>query len=257
MIADDTVLFRQGLVRLFTEAGVDVVGEAGVAEAVLALAASKLPDVAILDIRMPPTYRDEGLAAAETIRRQLPGVGVLLLSQYVEASYALRLIGGQQGHCGYLLKDRVLDTRELVEALERVTAGELVIDRTLIDEMLERRRSANAIDAVSGREREVLALMAEGLTDRGIAQRLWITPATVETHVRHIPPKLSLPAGAGEQQARPCGTDVPPRRHPGCRGRRRQRDPTAGRCHCDQQHLGRRRVDFPGFRSQTFCAGPA
>lgn len=94
MIADDTVLFRQGLVRLFTEAGVDVVGEAGVAEAVLALAASKLPDVAILDIRMPPTYRDEGLAAAETIRRQLPGVGVLLLSQYVEASYALRLIGG-------------------------------------------------------------------------------------------------------------------------------------------------------------------
>src|SRR5262249_55739566 len=97
----------------------------------------------------------------------------------------------------------------------------LVIDRTLIDEMLERRRSANAIDALSGREREVLALMAEGLTDRGIAQRLWITPATVETHVRHIPQKLSLPAGAGEQQARPCGTDVPPRRHPGCRGRRR------------------------------------
>jgi DNA-binding NarL/FixJ family response regulator len=121
---------------------------------------------------------------------------VLVLSQYVEATYALRLLTDQQGSCGYLLKDRVANTDALMNALERVTAGELVVDRALVDELLERRRTADAVEALSSREREVLALMAEGLTDNGIAQRLYLTRATVETHVRHILQKLSLPGGA-------------------------------------------------------------
>lgn len=196
MIADDSVLFREGLARLLTEAGIDVVGEAADAAELLGLAETELPDVAIVDIRMPPTHRDEGLAASEAIRRQFPDVAVLVLSQYVEASYALRLINDQQGRCGYLLKDRVLKTEDLVDALQRVTAGELVIDRQLVDAMLDRRKTADALAVLSPREREVLALMAEGLTDRGIAERLWITRDTVETHVRHILQKLAIPTGA-------------------------------------------------------------
>jgi DNA-binding NarL/FixJ family response regulator len=200
VIADDTVLFREGLARLLTDAGIDVVGEAGDGDELVELAERERPDLAIVDIRMPPTHRDEGIAAAETIRRRLPEVSVLVLSQYVEASYALRLISDQQGHCGYLLKDRVLRTADLVDAVERVTAGELVVDRALVDALLERRRAADPLEALSAREREVLALMAEGLTDRGIAERLWITPATVETHVRHILQKLSLPDGAANNR---------------------------------------------------------
>jgi serine/threonine-protein kinase len=200
VIADDTALFRQGLARLLTETGIDVVGEAADAAGIITLAERERPDAAIVDIRMPPTHRDEGLVAAETIRKQVPDVAVLVLSQYVEASYALRLIGDQQGYCGYLLKDRVLNAGELADALKRVTAGELVVDRALVDAMLARRRAADALDALSTREREVLALMAEGLTDRGIARRLWITPATVETHVRHILQKLSLPEGAANNR---------------------------------------------------------
>ena len=200
VIADDTALFRQGLARLLTETGIDVVGEAADAAGIITLAERERPDAAIVDIRMPPTHSDEGLVAAETIRKQVPDVAVLVLSQYVEASYALRLIGDQQGYCGYLLKDRVLNAGELADALKRVTAGELVVDRALVDAMLARRRAADALDALSTREREVLALMAEGLTDRGIARRLWITPATVETHVRHILQKLSLPESAANNR---------------------------------------------------------
>jgi len=200
VIADDTVLFREGVARLLTDAGIDVVGEAGDGGELVQLVERERPDVAIVDIRMPPTHCDEGLAAAETIRRRVPGVAVLVLSQYVEADYALRLISDQQGYCGYLLKDRVLKTSDFVDAVTRVTAGELVVDRSLVDALLERRRTANPLDALSAREREVLALMAEGLTDRGIAERLWITPATVETHVRHILQKLSLPDGVANNR---------------------------------------------------------
>jgi DNA-binding NarL/FixJ family response regulator len=200
VIADDSVLFREGLVRLLTEAGIEVAGEAGDGEGLVELAEATSPDVAIVDIRMPPTHQDEGLVAAKAIRDRQPQVSVLVLSQYVEASYALRLLNEQQGHCGYLLKDRVLKTADLIDAIERVVEGDLVVDRELVDELLERRRKADPLADLSSREREVLALMAEGLTDRGIAQRLWISPATVETHVRHILQKLSLPAGTTDNR---------------------------------------------------------
>ena len=200
VIAEDTALFRQGLARLLAEAGIEVAGEAADAETVLALVAEHEPDVAILDIRMPPTHTDEGLAAAAAIRQSHPSVGVLVLSQYVEASYALRLIGAGEGHCGYLLKDRVLDAGELVAAAERVAAGETVVDPELVTQLLARPRAPDPLEELTEREREVLALMAEGLTDRGIAERLWVTPKTVETHVRHILRKLDLPSGAANNR---------------------------------------------------------
>jgi DNA-binding NarL/FixJ family response regulator len=143
---------------------------------------------------MPPSHTDEGLVAAQVIRRRRPETGVLVLSQYVDAAYALRLVDGAQSRCGYLLKDRILDAPELVTAVRRVDEGEVVIDPGLVDELLTRRREESALDELTERELEVLGLMAEGLTDRGIAERLWLTPRTVETHVRHILQKLGIPA---------------------------------------------------------------
>jgi serine/threonine-protein kinase len=200
VIADDAALIRTGLARLLADAGVEVCGEASDAGGLMALVEEHRPDVAVVDIRMPPGHGDEGLVAAATIRERFPGVGVLVLSQYVESAYALRLIDGAEGSCGYLLKDRLMETDELVSALERVAAGEVVVDRHLVQQMLARRRVANPIDELTGREREVLALMAEGLTDKGIASRLWLTPKTVETHIRHILRKLDLPAGASNNR---------------------------------------------------------
>jgi len=193
VIADDTALLRQGLARLLAEAGIDVCGEAGDGESLLQLVEREQPDVAIVDIRMPPTHSDEGLVAAAVIRTRFPHVGVLVLSQYVEPAYALRLVSDQQGGCGYLLKDRVTNAAELVDALERVAAGELVVDRELVDLLLTQRRDPDPLGDLTEREREVLALMAEGFADRAIAERLWIATNTVETHVRHILHKLALP----------------------------------------------------------------
>jgi DNA-binding NarL/FixJ family response regulator len=200
VIADDTALLRQGLVRLLRDAGIEICGECGDAEALLRLVEDARPDVAIVDIRMPPTHTDEGLVAAAAIRERHRDVGVLVLSQYVEASYALRLVEGADGRCGYLLKDRVTDAAELVDALERVAAGEVVVDRELVEQLLARRRSPDPLEELTAREREVLRLMAEGLTDRGIAERLWVTPKTVETHIRHILRKLDLPSGAAHNR---------------------------------------------------------
>lgn len=200
VIADDTPLLRQGLARLLVDAGIDVCGEAGDAERLLDLVELERPDAAVVDIRMPPTYTDEGLVAAATIRERHPEVGVLVLSQYVEPSYALRLVDGAEGGCGYLLKDRVLDGGELAAALGRVVAGETVVDHELVTQLLARRREPDPLDELTEREREVLALMAEGLTDRGIAERLWVTPKTVETHVRHILRKLDLPSGSAHNR---------------------------------------------------------
>ena len=200
VIADDTALLRQGIARLLVDAGVEVSGEAENAERLLELVEAERPDVAIVDIRMPPGQADEGLVAAATIRERFPGVGVLVLSQYVEPAYAMRLLEDRDGGCGYLLKDRVLNARELVSAVERVAAGEVVVDRELVDQLLERRRVGNPLDELTEREREVLALVAEGLTDRGIAERLWLTPKTVETHVRHILRKLDLPPGTANNR---------------------------------------------------------
>lgn len=200
VIADDTPLLRQGLARLLSEAGIEVCGEGGDAASLLELVEAEQPDVAIIDIRMPPSHTDEGLVAAASIRDRYPDVGVLVLSQYVEAGYALRLLKGGEGRCGYLLKDRVTHTGELVGALDRIAAGEVVVDQQLVEQLLARRREPNPLDDLTDREHEVLRLMAEGLTDRGIAERLWITPKTVETHIRHILRKLDLPSGAAHNR---------------------------------------------------------
>ena len=192
LIADDTALLRQGLARLLTEAGIEVCRRgrrrSGTPAAGRGTATrcggGRHPDAAHQHRRGPRgRLRDP---------QRCPGVGVLVLSQYVEPAYALRLVEGQQGGCGYLLKDKVMDADELVSALERVAAGELVVDRELIDSLLSRRRDPDPLDELTDREHEVLALMAEGLTDRGIGERLWISTNTVETHVRHILQKLNL-----------------------------------------------------------------
>jgi len=192
-IADDAAVLREGLARVLADAGVEVAAQAGTADELLERVDTLSPDVVVLDIRMPPTWSDEGFTAAEEIRRRHPEMGVLLLSQYVDAEYALRLLERDDGRIGYLLKERMLDVGDLVAALERVAAGETVVDPALVAELLDRTRADNPLDRLTAREREVLALMAEGLTDRGIAERLFVTPNTVETHIRHIIAKLDLP----------------------------------------------------------------
>jgi DNA-binding NarL/FixJ family response regulator len=193
-LADDAAVLREGLARVLTDAGIEVAAQVGTADKLLAAVDESRPDVAVVDIRMPPTWSDEGLSVAGEIRRRFPQVGVLLLSQYVEAEYALRLLDEGSAGTGYLLKERVLDVNDLIGALERVAAGETVVDPALVSQLLGRAREDNPLDRLTTREREVLSLMAEGLTDRGIAERLYLTPNTVETHVRHVIAKLDLPA---------------------------------------------------------------
>jgi DNA-binding NarL/FixJ family response regulator len=193
-LADDATVLREGLARVLAEAGIVVAAQVGTPHDLLAAVARHRPDVAIVDIRMPPTWTDEGLTLATEIRRGFPDVGVLLLSQYVEADYALELLANDTTGIGYLLKERVLDIHDLVNALERIASGETVVDAALVSQLLNRARSSSPLDELTPREREVLSLMAEGLTDRGIAERLYLTPNTVETHIRHIIAKLNLPA---------------------------------------------------------------
>jgi DNA-binding NarL/FixJ family response regulator len=193
-LADDAALLREGLARVLAETGIDITAQVGTADELIAAVGAAPPDVAVVDIHMPPTWTDEGLTAAEEIRRRFPEVGVLLLSQYVEAGYALRLLEGGNGKIGYLLKERVLDVADLVVALERVADGETVVDPALAAQLLARPREEPTLERLTPREREVLALIAEGFTDRGIAERLFLTQNTVETHVRHIIGKLGLPA---------------------------------------------------------------
>jgi DNA-binding NarL/FixJ family response regulator len=193
-LADDAVVLREGLARVLAETGVEVAAQVGNADDLLTAIDELHPDVAVIDIRMPPTWSDEGLSVAAEIRRRFTQVGVLLLSQYVEAEYALRLLDGESERTGYLLKERVLDVKDLVDALERVAAGETVVDPELVSQLLGRTREHDPLDRLTRREREVLSLMAEGLTDRGIGHRLYLTENTVETHIRHIISKLGLPA---------------------------------------------------------------
>lgn len=193
-LADDAAVLREGLARILTDAGIEIAAQAGTADELVAAVEEVRPDVAVIDIRMPPTWTHEGLAAASEIRRRFPDVGVLLLSQYVEADYALQLLDGGGERIGYLLKERILDVRDLVAALERIDSGETVVDPALVSQLLGRPRTRSPLDHLTEREREVLALMAEGLTDHGISERLYVTPNTVETHVRHIILKLDLPA---------------------------------------------------------------
>ena len=193
VVADDVLLTRQGIIRLLRDAGIDVVAEADDAEGLLREVRLARPDVALVDIRMPPTHTDEGLAAAQTIRAEHPQVGVLVLSQYVEPSYALRLIQDQPERVGYLLKERVFDIATVVDALRRIVDGETVIDPTIVARLVGRRRRQDPLAALSEREREVLGLIAEGLSNRAIAARLYVTERTVEAHVTQIFHKLRLP----------------------------------------------------------------
>ena len=195
VVADDVLLTRAGIVRLLGDAGVEVAGEASDATELLQLVATERPDVAVVDIRMPPTHTDEGLVAAQQIRRGHPEVSVLILSQYVEPVYAWRLFEEYPEHTGYLLKDRVFDIAVVVDALRRVVAGETVIDASVVARLMGGQRRRGAIAALTDRERDVLALVAEGYSNRAIADRIHVSERTVETHVGRIFQKLQLPEG--------------------------------------------------------------
>jgi DNA-binding NarL/FixJ family response regulator len=181
VVADDIMLIRSGVARLLSDAGVEVVGEAGNAETLLRLVALERPDVAVVDIRMPPTHTDEGLAAARTIRDSWPETSVVVLSQYLEPRYAQRLLADQPGHLGYLLKERVSDMAVLIDAMHRVSEGECVLDPTIVARLMRRRRPASPLSKLTAREREILALMAEGRSNAGIAEALGVSERTVET----------------------------------------------------------------------------
>jgi DNA-binding NarL/FixJ family response regulator len=195
VIADDSVLLREGVSRLLAEAGFDVVGQTGDADGLLREVAEKNPDVAIVDIRMPPTHTDEGLRAARELRRRFPQLGVLVLSQYVRPSYAFELLADDASGVGYLLKDRVSDLHELSDAVHRVGEGGSVLDPSVVSQLVGRRRTGHdPVDDLTEREREVLALMAEGRSNRAIGERLFITERTVEKHVKSILMKLHISA---------------------------------------------------------------
>jgi DNA-binding NarL/FixJ family response regulator len=192
VIADDETLLREGIARLLEDAGIEVVGTAATADELLRRVELRHPDVAIVDIRMPPTHSDEGLVAAREIRRSHPATGVLVLSHYVESSYAMRLLEEHPERSGYLLKERVSDVVVLVDALERIDQGECVLDPTIVARLVGRAREDSPLDELTEREREVLALMAEGHSNEGICRKLFVSPKTVETHVRHILLKLGI-----------------------------------------------------------------
>lgn len=192
VIADDEMLLREGVARLLADAGLEIVGKAATAEELLSRVRLTRPDVALVDIRMPPTNTDEGLVAAQEIRSAHPGVGVLVLSHHVESRYAMRLLEEHPERSGYLLKERVSDVAVLVDALRRIDEGECVLDPTIVARLLGRAREESPLDELTAREREVLALMAEGCSNDAICRRLFLSPKTVETHVRHILLKLGI-----------------------------------------------------------------
>ena len=192
VLAEDSMLLREGLVRLLDEAGCTVVDAVGDAQALVASVIEHRPDVAVVDVRMPPSYTDEGLRAAIEARRQVPGTGVLVLSQYVEESYAGDLLADGAGGVGYLLKDRVSALADLSDALERVVAGGTVLDPEVVAQLFARRRR-DPLDRLTAREREVLGLMAEGRTNAAIARTLVVTDGAVEKHISSIFTKLDLP----------------------------------------------------------------
>jgi DNA-binding NarL/FixJ family response regulator len=192
VIADDEVLLREGLERLLLEAGFDVVGKVGTADELRRKVELARPDVVIVDIRMPPTHTDEGIVAAQELRQSYPEVGVLVLSQHVESRYAMRLIEEHPGGTGYLLKQRVSNLGVLTDALLRLGDGECVIDPTIVARLVKRARPARQLAELTEREREVLALMAEGRSNKAICARLFLSPKTVEAHVKHIFRKLAI-----------------------------------------------------------------
>jgi DNA-binding NarL/FixJ family response regulator len=192
VIADDAMLLREGTARLLEGAGLDVVGKVADAQKLLRIVASEHPDVAIVDIRMPPTFTDEGLVAGEAIRASYPDVGVLVLSQYLESSYAMRLLRENPERSGYLLKERVSDVAVLVDALKRIVEGECVLDPTIVAKLVRRPRDPDPLTELTERERDVLALIAEGRSNRAISELLVLSPKTIETHIGQILSKLGL-----------------------------------------------------------------
>jgi DNA-binding NarL/FixJ family response regulator len=200
VIAEDMALMRAGLVKVLTDLGFEVVGEAADAQALLSLVAVHRPDVALVDIKMPPTHTREGLDAARDIRTHHPDTAVLLLSSYLEAEYAAALLEHYPAGSGYLLKDRVSDPVILGDALRRVASGECVIDPAIISQLMSRRRRPGPLDELSTREREVLALMAEGRSNAAIGQTLVVSAKTVETHVRNVFMKLGLGESASSSR---------------------------------------------------------
>jgi DNA-binding NarL/FixJ family response regulator len=192
MVAEDDVLMREGIARLLSEGGFEVVAQAGDAEALLRKALAHRPDVVVADVQMPPHREDDGLRAALEVRRQRPEIGILVLSQHYEQQYALDLIGDRPEGVGYLLKERVGDVEVFLDSVARVAAGGSALDPEVVGRMLGRRRSEGPLDQLSPRERDVLAAMAEGKSNRGIAEALTVTDAAVEKHVRNIFHKLDL-----------------------------------------------------------------
>ena len=200
VLADDSILLREGIARILEEAGFDVVGQAGTAEDLLLKVRSYSPDVAVVDIRMPPTHTDEGLHAAREIREKHPDVGVLVLSQYIEPAYAMDLLAESAEGIGYLLKDRISDVDEFASAVRRVGEGGSALDPAIVSQLVGRRRGTDPIDSLTPREREVLELIAEGRSNAGIASRLVVTERAVEKHVTGIFGKLRLPAAPADHR---------------------------------------------------------
>ena len=197
VVADDSVLLRDGVVRLLNDSGFVVVAAVGDADALLDAVTEQQPDLCVVDVRMPPTPTDEGLRAAIEIRRRNPRIAVLVLSQYVEERYAAELLDGDVAGVGYLLKDRVIDVNQFLEALRRVAAGGSAVDAEVISQILGRSRRASELDRLTPREREVLELMAEGLSNAGIADRLIVSGGAVEKHISNVFMKLDLEPGEG------------------------------------------------------------
>ena len=192
VIAEDEALLREGLARLLGDAGIEVVGQGDTPDRLLALVSRHQPDVAIVDIKMPPTHTEEGIVAAQTIRREHPSVAVLVLSHYLESRYAMRLLADHPESVGYLLKDRASNVAVLVDALKRVSEGESVLDPTIVRRLMSRPRDRGPLAELTEREREVLGLIAEGHSNQAIAARLFLSLKTVETHIRQIFMKLDL-----------------------------------------------------------------
>ena len=200
IVADDAVLFREGLARVLADAGFEVTAKVGDANALLARVGEDLPDAVVVDIRMPPTHTTEGLDAAKAIKRDHPDVGVLVLSAHVEATFALELLDKGAMGTGYLLKERVADLDELTDALRRVAVGGLVLDPAVVALLVGRQRVHNPIDDLTERERDVLAVMAEGRSNQAICERLHLSPKTVEAYVRGVFTKLGLYQGADDNR---------------------------------------------------------
>jgi DNA-binding NarL/FixJ family response regulator len=199
VLAEDDVLLREGLASLLERSGFQVVGQAGDATRLLALVADQTPELVVVDIRMPPTHTAEGLEAARQIRRDRPETGILVLSAHVEVDHAMELLASGQG-VGYLLKSRVTDVEEFIDTLQRIARGGSVVDPALVAELVAARHRDDPLAELSAREREVLAQMAEGRSNAGIAKRLWVTEGTVEKHVRSILTKLTLPETADDHR---------------------------------------------------------